>query len=351
MPDWVWRYGFGGVYFAKSQRRDRGVRRLGNCAMQCEAYGNRLATSFNMNDPPTLTAQTIGKHRLAVTELIHDGTDFGFSAPIANEAAYLIGLQLRAQQRHDLWLEGRSVAVQPFMAGTTHFYDLQRDPVAYMYEPFHPLFFYLPRAALAELADELGTAPIDDLRHRPGESVDDPIIRHLGLSLLPAMHAAHRNNQLFVDHVLLALRTHLVLTYGGVRRHDSIPRGGLAPWQQRQAMALIREHIVDGIPLALVAKACDLSCSAFVRGFKQSTGMSPHQWLIQRRIDQALELMRDRTLPLTEIALAAGFADQSHFTRMFTRKLGVSPGAWRSGSHHDTHDATGAGSHQEFMPS
>ncbi|KRE86018.1 AraC family transcriptional regulator [Rhodanobacter sp. Soil772] len=308
--------------------------------MQREAYGSRLGTSFNMSDPPTLSAHTSGMHRLAVTELIHDGTDFGFSAPIANEAAYLIGLQLRAQQRHDLWLDGRSVPVQPFMAGTTHFYDLERDPVAYMYEPFHPLFFYIPRAALAELADELDTAPVDDLRSLPGQSVDDPIIRHLGLSLLPALHAVRKNSPLFVDHVLLALRTHLVVTYGGVRCRDSIPRGGLAPWQQRQAMELMREHLVDGIPLALVAKACDLSCSAFVRAFKQSTGMSPHQWLIQRRIDQALELMRDRTLPLTEIALAAGFADQSHFTRMFTRKLGVSPGVWRnaSGGHADASD-------------
>jgi AraC-like DNA-binding protein len=283
-----------------------------------------------MNDPPTLTAQTVGRQRLAVTELIHDDTDFGFSAPIAKEEAYLVGLQLRAQQRHDLWLDGRSMPVKPFMAGTTSFYDLERNPVAYMYEPFHPMFFYIPRAALNELADEMHTAPVSDLCNQPGESIDDPIIRHLGLSLLPALHAVRRNNQLLVDHVLLALRTHLVLTYGGVRCRDSIPRGGLAPWQQRQAMALMREHIVDGIPLALVAKACDLSCSAFVRAFKQSTGMSPHQWLIQRRIDQALELMRDRTLPLTEIALAAGFADQSHFTRMFTRKLGVSPGAWRN---------------------
>ncbi len=109
-----------------------------------------------------------------------------------------------------------------------------------------------------------------------------------------------------------------------------MPRGGLAPWQQRQAMELMREHVTDGIALVLVAKACDLSCSAFVRAFRQSTGISPHQWLIRRRIELALSLMRDRSLPLIEVALAAGFADQSHFTRTFTRKMGVSPGAWRN---------------------
>ncbi|MBD8873681.1 AraC family transcriptional regulator [Rhodanobacter sp. DHB23] len=300
--------------------------------MKHEAYGGRLGKSFNMSAPPNLTAHTSGRHRLAVTELMHDATDFGFSTPIAREEAWLVGLQLRAQQRHELWLDGRSMAVKPFMAGTTSFYDLERNPIAYMYEPFHPLFFYIPRAALNELSDELRTAPVSDLRNQPGQSVDDPIIRHLGLSLQPALRAERKNNQLFVDHVLLALRTHLVLTYGGVRSRNAIPRGGLAPWQQRQAMELMREHIVGGIPLELVAKACDISCSAFVRGFKQSIGMSPHQWLIHRRIDYAIELMRDHTLPLTEIALAAGFADQSHFTRIFTRKLGVSPGTWRNAS-------------------
>jgi AraC-like DNA-binding protein len=171
---------------------------------------------------------------------------------------------------------------------------------------------------------------VNDLRHTPGEFLADPVIHHLGLCLLSALHAPREVHQLFVDQVLLALRTHLLLSYGNARCHASKPRGGLAPWQQRQAMELMREHVTDGIALALVAKACDLSCSAFVRAFRQSTGTSPHQWLIQRRIELALSLMRDRTLPLIEVALAAGFADQSHFTRTFTREMGVSPGAWRN---------------------
>ena len=298
--------------------------------MQKGAYGNRLGRSFRMSNPPTLTTHTAGKQPLAVTEVFCDTPDYGFTAPIAAESSYIVGLQLRGLQRHALWLDGRPVPVRPIVPGTTHFYDLERHPIAYIKDPFHPLFFYVPRTALTELSEELGTREASDLRYRPGEFIDDPVIRHLGLSLLPALHAQRENHQLFVDHVLLALRAHLLSAYGDVRHRSPSMRGGLAPWRQRQATELMREHLVDGIPLALVAKACDLSCSAFVRAFKKSTGLSPHQWLIAQRIELALKLMRDdHSLTLADVALAAGFADQSHFTRTFTCKMGVSPGAWR----------------------
>ena len=67
----------------------------------------------------------------------------------------------------------------------------------------------------------------------------------------------------------------------------------------------------------------------FSRAFRQSTGVSPHQWLLKRRADQTKSLLRDRTLPLSDVALSCGFADQSHFTRVFARLAGISPGAWR----------------------
>jgi AraC-like DNA-binding protein len=58
-------------------------------------------------------------------------------------------------------------------------------------------------------------------------------------------------------------------------------------------------------------------------------GVAPHRWLINRRVELAKDLLRDRETSLSEIALRCGFADQSHFTRVFTRWAGVSPGAWR----------------------
>ena len=84
-----------------------------------------------------------------------------------------------------------------------------------------------------------------------------------------------------------------------------------------------------GISLQDVADACRLSSSAFVKGFKKSMGVPPYQWLLSQRIEWAIELMQSTTLSLVEVALTCGFSDQSHFTRMFAQKMGVSPGAYR----------------------
>lgn len=73
----------------------------------------------------------------------------------------------------------------------------------------------------------------------------------------------------------------------------------------------------------------DLSVSHFSRAFRISTGLPPHQWLLRRRVEAAQQLMTVRDLPLSEIAISAGFANQSHFTRVFSAVVGVGPGAWR----------------------
>lgn len=294
-----------------------------------DGIGARLGKAFRLTNPPTLTASTTGRHRLEVTELLCNDTDFGFSDDIPPEDSFLIGLQLRAVQYHELWIDGRSVPVKPIIPGTSHIYDLTQRPVAYLPEPFHPMFFHIPRAALAELSEELGVHSMSDLRHRDGEFVADPVIYSLGQSLLPALHAGRDTSQLFVDHVLLALRTHLVLNYGGVRVVKAEGAGGLAPWQERAAKELMDAKHVEGVELAVLAAACDLLPTDFVRAFKKSTGLSPNQWLQLQRVRRAITLLHDGQLSLSGVAMKTGFADQRHFTRAFTRRVGVSPEAYR----------------------
>jgi AraC family transcriptional regulator len=92
--------------------------------------------------------------------------------------------------------------------------------------------------------------------------------------------------------------------------------------------------------LQQIAAEFDLSVSYFSRAFRVSTGLPPHQWLLRQRVDTAKQLMTIRDLSLSEIAIAAGFANQSHFTRVFSSMVGVSPGAWRSEKHGTREDKT-----------
>jgi AraC-like DNA-binding protein len=114
-----------------------------------------------------------------------------------------------------------------------------------------------------------------------------------------------------------------------LREQAAPAQGGLAPWQLRRAEALMSEDLTARVPLGQLAQACSLSVRHFARAFRQSTGIPPHRWLLNRRIQRAKELLGDSRLSLFDVAVACGFGDQSHFTRMFSAAVGLSPGLWR----------------------
>jgi AraC-like DNA-binding protein len=92
---------------------------------------------------------------------------------------------------------------------------------------------------------------------------------------------------------------------------------------------MMRPHLDKAVPLAELARACKLSPSHFARAFRQTTGQPPHRWLMEQRIEKAKLLLVDTTLSLAQIAQRCGFADQSHFTRVFVQLVQSSPGQWR----------------------
>lgn len=293
------------------------------------AYGRRLADRFGLCDAPAFIARSLRKCQIAITQIRSDVPNHQPTLSIAPEDAFLVALQFRDISHHVYWEAGRQAPVTSLKVGDTTLYDLKRDPVYLMDEPFHSIHFYLPRATLDAVADEANAPRIADLEYRPGAGVDDPAMRGLTLALVPAFERPKEASRLFVEHVARAVAAHVAHRYGGMPVHPAAARGGLAPWQERRAKEIIDAKLDGEISLAFLSGQCGLSTSHFSRAFRRSTGMSPHQWLLARRVDQAKDLLRRSDLGLSEIALACGFADQSHFTRIFARATGVSPGAWR----------------------
>ena len=105
--------------------------------------------------------------------------------------------------------------------------------------------------------------------------------------------------------------------------------GGLAPWQLRRVKALLTATGENSISVPRLAEECGLSPRHFTRAFSRSTGLPPHRWLLERRVEMAMQLLRDPAQSLVDVGLACGFASQSHFTRIFTARIGRSPGSWR----------------------
>ena len=106
-------------------------------------------------------------------------------------------------------------------------------------------------------------------------------------------------------------------------------RGGLPPRVLRRIREHIDAHIEQRISVETLAKLANLSVCYFVRAFKQSVGLTPHDYLIRRRVERTMELLSGTDLSLSEIALAAGFADQSHCARRFRQHVGMSPRDYR----------------------
>jgi transcriptional regulator GlxA family with amidase domain len=129
--------------------------------------------------------------------------------------------------------------------------------------------------------------------------------------------------------VALAFHAHAMHVYGGIPTGPGSVRSGLAPWQLRRTYNFIEAHL-DGDPsISDLAKECGLSASHFARAFRQSCGVSPHRWLLRRRVERAKRLLLEGEQGLAQIALACGFVDQSHLTRVFARSEGHTPAKWR----------------------
>jgi AraC family transcriptional regulator len=159
-------------------------------------------------------------------------------------------------------------------------------------------------------------------------------IRHLALSLLDEIQESHVSGRLYADSLALGLAMQLIRRYTFLKGVQ-IEQGGMAPHRLRKAMALIDKHLEkeeEGrVALRVVAKEVGMSYFHFSRAFKQTLGMSPTNYIAERRIEHAKRLMQETALPISEIALRSGFSSQSHFTTSFRRFSGVTPRSFRRG--------------------
>jgi transcriptional regulator GlxA family with amidase domain len=106
-------------------------------------------------------------------------------------------------------------------------------------------------------------------------------------------------------------------------------RGGLPPRALRRVRDYVLAHIEENITIQALASMVGLSRFHFTRAFKQSEGVTPHRYLLQCRVKRVQELLAATELPLSEIALAAGFSDQSHCSRRFRELVGITPSRYR----------------------
>jgi AraC family transcriptional regulator len=164
----------------------------------------------------------------------------------------------------------------------------------------------------------------------PQFSITDPIIQHTVEALKAEIEAGCNTGKLFGESAATMLAVRLLQAYANYKPVFREYEDGLGQHRLKVAIEYINAHLEQNIKLADIAELLEVSQYYFCHLFKQSTGITPHQYLIQQRIERAKLLLKNRKLSLAEIAIACGFADQSHFTKSFKRWVGITPKAIRS---------------------
>ncbi len=252
----------------------------------------------------------------------------GRSLAVPPEEAFAFHVPLSVPFFSNLWTAGRRREVPELRLGDAQLIDLRDNPVVSLDIPFDSLRFYIPQIALDEMANEAGIRRVKGL-YAPSFGGRDLVMFGLAQALAGAMEQPGDSTAMFSDCIALAFFAHIVRAYGSVTAEGGNARGGLASWQLQRAREFIAANLVGDPSISQVANECGLSSNYFARAFKQATGVPPYRWLIKQRVERAKELLQDPGRELADIAQLCGFVDQSHFTRVFSRSEGYSPGRWR----------------------
>lgn len=181
---------------------------------------------------------------------------------------------------------------------------------------------------LKRVAKELGHDP-DGIEIRNRFQVRDTQLENIGWALKEEMECGYPSGQLYFDSLAAAVTTRLIRYHSSKSVDVKRPNKRLSDRRLRQVFVYIEDNLAENIALSDLAAVVGLSVSHFNVLFREAVGLSPHQYLIRRRIERAKDLLGEGKLSISQIATESGFAHQSHLARHMRRMLGVAPKALR----------------------
>ncbi len=171
----------------------------------------------------------------------------------------------------------------------------------------------------------------------PQLSIDDPVIQQLALALKLEIQTNCMSGRLYGELLGAALAARLAANYAVSKPSIEFKASGLPQSQLAQVIDYMRANLIEDISISDLAKLAHMSESHFSRSFKQSMGTAPHQYLMQQRVERAKQLLEKRSATISTIALDCGFANQTHLTKVFRQKTGMTPKAYQAQSNAASH--------------
>jgi AraC family transcriptional regulator len=175
-----------------------------------------------------------------------------------------------------------------------------------------------------------GETPGTQIELRPAVSPQtDALLADLVLTLRREVQAGFSGGALYGESLGIAIAAHLVRSYAVATCRVTDPRVGLPPEGLRRIETYVEENLARSLSLQELSQQLGMNVYCFVRSFKRSTGIPPHQYVLRRRVERAKAFLLDPGISIADIALRCGFATQSHLTATFNRVTNLTPGEYR----------------------
>jgi AraC family transcriptional regulator len=278
----------------------------------------------HLKDEWRVEKNSLHTRHMAIEHLIMPGSTVDF--PPLTEHAIVVALTHQSRQVNQFG-GGAYDGVQsvgeffllPARVPAFFHWDIPHDVLALTIHP----------KGLQQVAAETECLNPDNVELRSVLLSHDPQLATIIQSFHAEMNQVGMGGRLYSESLANILNIHLLRQYCTqtlcLRRYE----GGLGRHTLKKILEYIESHLDQDLSLDTLASLANLSKYHFIDLFKQSMTMTPHQYVIQQRIQRAKELLSDRTLAISDVGLACGFANQSHFTRLFRKHTGVPPKAYR----------------------
>lgn len=196
-------------------------------------------------------------------------------------------------------------------------------------EPMQTLHIHLNSELFSRTAAEVAGCDPAHLTLYGRSGFQDPLLEQIGLALWRELEQPTATGKLYAQTAAQMLAVHLLRYYTTPTQQIKEASQGLTQRQIGQVTDFVLAHLNQDLSLSALAQQIGFSPYYFARLFRRATGESPHQFVLSQRIERAKRLLRETDLPLAQIALVGGFANQSHLTQTFKRYLGTTPATYR----------------------
>jgi len=188
---------------------------------------------------------------------------------------------------------------------------------------------YLAETLMSAVCSEIMDRCVADVRLHDVLKAHDPIVTAAVAAITREAQQKALGSALCVESAATQLAVHLLRNYASVTFREPNDQGRLSPAQVRRLTEYIDSRLHESLHLETIAAVTGMGVWRFGRHFRESFGQTPHAYIIERRIDRARRLLAQGRVPIKEVALDCGFADQAHMTRVFQAHLGTTPAALR----------------------